>query len=56
MRSDEKARPLGQSKKMLIRKDNRDINSSEFEREEPKVEARRDSERRKLPVIQPRSH
>jgi len=41
---------------MLIRKDNRDTNSSEFEREEPKFEARRDSERRKLPVIQFRSH
>lgn len=39
---------------MLIRKDNRDANSSEFERKELKFEARRDSERRKFPVIQSR--
>ena len=55
MGSDEKARSFGQSKEMLIRKDNRDANSSEFEREEPKFGARRDSERTKLPVIQIRS-
>lgn len=56
MGSDEKARSFRQSKEMLIRKDNREVNSSELEREEPKSEARRDSERRKFPVIQSRSH
>lgn len=54
--SDEKARSFKQSKEMLLRKDNKDTNSSEFEREEPRFEARRDSEKRKLPSIQSRSH
>lgn len=41
---------------MLIRKDKRDTNSSEFEGEEPKFEAKRDTERRRIPAIQFRFH
>lgn len=47
--SDERARFFQQSKEMLIGKDNRDANSTEFE-------AQRDSERMKLTGVQSISH
>lgn len=49
MGSGEKARSLRQSKEILIGKDNRDANSTEFE-------AHRDSERMKLTDTQSISH
>lgn len=47
--SDERARSFQQSKEMLIGKDKRDANSTDFE-------AQRDSERMKLTGIQSISH